>query len=54
MFTRLVATVIDFLCLQGTFYYLDDWFFMASSKTLLESLLQMTLVITQDLGFLFN
>ena len=56
MFTRLVPTVIGLLRLQGirTFYYLDDWLIVASSKTLLESHLQVTLQVTQDLGFLIN
>ena len=56
VFTRLVATVIAYLRLQGIriFYYLDDWLVVASSQDLLVSHLRLTLEVTQRLGFLIN
>ena len=56
VFTRIVATVIGFLRLQGIriFHYLDDWLVVASSKILLESHLRLTLDVTQNLGFIIN
>ena len=48
VFSRVVATVIAHLRLQGIriFYYLDDW--------LLQSRLQATLQLVQNLGFIVN
>ena len=56
VFTRLVATVVAHLRLQGIriFYYLDDWLVVASSQDLLVSHLRLTLEVTQRLGFLIN
>ena len=56
VFTRLVATLIAFLRLQGIriYYYLDDWLIVATSRDLLLSHLHRTLEITQSLGFLIN
>ena len=56
VFTRLVATVIAFLRLQGIriFHYLDDWLVVASSQDLLLSHLRTTLEVAQRVGFLIN
>jgi len=56
VFSRLVATVMGHLRLLGIriFYYLDDWLLLAEDKCLLESHLQVTLQLTQSLGFIIN
>ena len=56
VFTRLVATVIAHLRTQGVriFYYLDDWLVVAGSPALLSAHLELTLEVTQKLGFLIN
>ena len=56
VFTRVVATVVEFLRKQGVrmFYYLDDWLIVAESKSLLLFHLSLVLRRIQDLGFLVN
>ena len=56
VFSRLVATVIAHLRLQGIgiFYYLDDWLIVAESQSILQSHLQTTLQLVQNLGFIVN
>ena len=56
VFSRIVATFIGHLRRQGIriFYYLDDWLLVAESQALLESHLQITLELSQKLGFIIN
>ena len=56
VFSRIFATVIGHLRRQGIriFYYLDDWLLVAESQALLESHLQITLELSQRLGFIIN
>ena len=56
VFSRVVATVIAHLRLQGfrIFYYLDDWLLVAESQSLLQSHIQATLQLAQNLGFIVN
>ena len=56
VFSRLVAAVVAFLRQKGIriLYYLDDWLLVAKSRILLESQLQVTLLVSRALEFLIN